>query len=107
VAVIIVALALAFSTWIRNLISFTASVIWAAVTEYTYIRRAWKFCIRKQDAKGLYHNKQKTTAWIYGRRDRKENKKAWKKAKDLEKDGAAIKKMRSNHTARGSGAGIL
>lgn len=107
VAVITVSLALAFSPWIRNFISFTTSVFWAAVVEYTYIRRAWRFCIRKQDAKGLSHNKQRTTAWIYGRKDRKENKKAWEKAKEMVKAGSPMDRMKSNHTGRGSSAGIV
>ena len=98
-AVIVVSLALAFSSWIRNLISFLASVSWAAFTEYTYLRHLWNFCIQKHNAKGLYLSKRKLTAKIYNRRQRMENLKA------LEKAGIPLeaeKLRRSSHGRRAS-----
>ncbi|KAE9371635.1 hypothetical protein N431DRAFT_441610 [Stipitochalara longipes BDJ] len=101
-------LALAFSSWIRNLISFFASVLWAAFTEYTNLRRLWNFVIQKNNAKGLHQSKRKLTAKIYDRRKRMENRKALARAKVVEKskkDGIPLEPQRSRRSGRSRRAG--
>lgn len=108
-AVIVVSLALAFSSWIRNFISFLTSITWATFTEYTYLRRLWKFFIQKYNAKGLYQSKHELTAKIYDRRNRMENRKALEKAKAQEKsrrEGILLEPQKSRRSSRGAKAGL-
>jgi hypothetical protein len=106
--VIVVSLALAFSSWIRNLISFLSSVTWAAFTEYTYLRWLWKFCIQKHNAKGLYQSKHELTAKIHNRRNRMENMRAREKAKAQEKMAreGGILQPQNSRSSQGGRAGV-
>ena len=95
---IIVSLGLAFSTFIRSLIYFIGSVIWASIYEYSYARHIWHFCVRvfnkltkrtnvPKDSKsdGFYGLKNEAVRWIYGSKERSKLKKEWTKAKLLDK----------------------
>jgi hypothetical protein len=109
-AVIVASLALAFSSWIRNLISFLASVSWAAFTEYTYLRHLWNFCIQKNNSKGLHQRKRKLTARIYNRRQRMKNGEALERAKVVEKstrDYVPLKPVRSRRPSQGRRTGSV
>ena len=107
VGVIILSLALAFSTIVRSFLYFVGSVIWAFVFEYSYLRRIWQFSCKTanklarrrevpkgQRGDGFYGAKNDIVRWVYGRKERRKLRKEWDKAKTLEKmkleDGAAV-----------------
>lgn len=112
VGVIVVSLALAFSTWIRNLIIFLITILFAAFTEFTGLRWIWNFLIRKHNAKGLHKDTDEIAAKIYGRRGRKENWRAVKVAKQKEKErrereGIPMERMRSDRDMKSGFCGIV
>ncbi|KAK0103966.1 hypothetical protein ONS96_005071 [Cadophora gregata f. sp. sojae] len=99
VGVIIISLALAFSTFIRSLFYFIGSIIWAFIYEYSYARYIWhtsvhifnKLTKRTDNPKdhksdGFYGLRNEAVRWIYGRKERSKLKKEWNKAKLLEKE---------------------
>ncbi|PVH89197.1 hypothetical protein DL98DRAFT_97495 [Cadophora sp. DSE1049] len=119
VGVIIISLALAFSTFIRSLFYFIGSVIWAFISEYSYARYVWHICVRifnkitkrtekPKDHKsdGFYGLKNEAVRWIYGRKERSKLKKEWTKAKLLEKE--RLEKLANGGVAvrEGSRAGL-
>ncbi|TAQ87980.1 hypothetical protein B7494_g3667 [Chlorociboria aeruginascens] len=81
-AVITISLGLAFSDWIRGLISLLVTISWAAVSEYSGLQYLWKLCTNNRDAKGLREMKLEWKRKIYGRRERKMVRDALDKAKE-------------------------
>ncbi|KAH7399882.1 hypothetical protein BKA64DRAFT_467978 [Cadophora sp. MPI-SDFR-AT-0126] len=99
VGVIIISLALAFSTFIRSMFYFAGSVTWAFIYEYSYARYMQHICVRvfnkltkrtqkPKDHKsdGFYGLKNEAVRWIYGRKERAILEKEWAKAKLLQKE---------------------
>ncbi|KAG9229786.1 hypothetical protein BJ875DRAFT_177511 [Amylocarpus encephaloides] len=81
--VIVVSISLAFSPWIRSIIAFVTHITFASLIEYTKVRHAWLWCIRKRPrapdkrirhhtADALYLNKQDIVRKIYSRKERAE-----------------------------------
>ncbi|KAH8600083.1 hypothetical protein B0O99DRAFT_726757 [Bisporella sp. PMI_857] len=90
-----VSLSVAFNAWIRsrftslaiflwNFVSFLPNVVWAAIIEYTGLRRLWKFTSQGAVLKGsLRETKHRVVNEIYSSRDRRENRKAVRRAQVL------------------------
>ena len=84
VGVIVISISLAFSRWIRSIISFITHITFATIVEYTYVRRVWSWCIGKHTPDGLYESKQDIVWKIYSRKEREDARRQREKAKLVE-----------------------
>jgi hypothetical protein len=114
--IILLSISLAFSNWIRSGIYALSSIFWAAVFEYTWIRRVWLWAIDKCGIKkkggkgdGFYRKGAEVKRWIYDRREREEMRRAWEIVKERERedngDGVAGDSGKSGKKRRWKGRG--
>lgn len=87
--IILISVSLAFSTWIRSGLYALSTIVWAALFEYTLMRRLWLWGIHKCGLKiregredGFYSKGAEIKRWIYDRREREDMRKEWAAAKE-------------------------
>ncbi|KAH7413534.1 hypothetical protein BKA64DRAFT_356615 [Cadophora sp. MPI-SDFR-AT-0126] len=93
--VIAISIAIARSLFLRSLVAFITSVLWAIFFEYSGLRRVWLFFERNYGTESLKERRGEFVRKIYRRQEVANMRKEWGRARTLvDKDLAAVERKR-------------